>query len=204
MGALGAAVKGFKKAFGSQVSDYPAKWQDTINAMRVIPIIGDRLLSLAFYSAMGDNITKRSRGGVSHGGNSSIRGHYVISPQELEFTWNSLNNKLINSISRTEPLRWGEYEAMHSTSNFLPMEGTEYPPTAESDRMRKAAQREDRERKQKVDLQSRDDAQRRRENIAAGKTFDYGYPVEGDIDFESRIAQQKGTSSKLVERLKDQ
>ena len=81
-GAFMAATKGIARVSDSFWNDKPHKMQDTINAMRVIPIIGDRLISLGLYTAAGDAITRRNVGSGGGGGTRSTgsipRGHYGV------------------------------------------------------------------------------------------------------------------------------
>ena len=129
VGALMAATKGVVKTVDSHWNDKPHKLQDTINAARVIPLIGDRLISLGLYTAAGDSITRRnvsSGGGKSSRTSGSIpRGHYGVPSLAINTGIVADTRTLLEEFANS-PLQWGAYEARHKVP-FRNMKRPEVP-----------------------------------------------------------------------------
>ena len=59
LAAAQTAVSNVVKMGKSQIAQEDHKWQDTINALRIIPYIGDTLVRAGVYTAMGTSIERR-------------------------------------------------------------------------------------------------------------------------------------------------
>ena len=84
--------------------------QDTINALRGIPIIGDSALRLAFYAAIGDGIERNKRKGSSSGRGGGVpQRHVGASMDQLEHNWASILNMIRLEALNTDPMQWDAY-----------------------------------------------------------------------------------------------
>lgn len=101
LGALEAAAKGVLRAGDSVWNNEPHKLQDVLNAMRVVPIVGDRLLALGYYTAAGDGIQRRSNKSSGTGtsrnaetGELQTRHHYGVPEQAFEIN-EAMNHRVL-------------------------------------------------------------------------------------------------------------
>ena len=124
--AVFTALGGGLKAGQSWLDDEPHKWQDTINAARVVPLLGEGILRLGIYTAAGDSITRRkhSSGGGGSGSGSGAPIHYGVTSHALNQGYNVELRKLLEEFSGQQ-LRWPQYEAQRNMS--IPFRDTTVP-----------------------------------------------------------------------------
>ncbi len=115
--ALGAVTQtGYNigRATSSWYHDKDEKWQDTINMMRILPMLGDSLVRMGIYAGLGDTVDRREYRGV--GGTSvgqpgeEVAGHYGVAYKDMNNTYESWLGDLIGELSPRQPLKWSQLQ----------------------------------------------------------------------------------------------
>ena len=191
------------KASKGWINDGDYKVQDTINAFKGVPIVGNAVIRTGLYTGLGmlgdpynpNRRTKSGSGGGGGGGSSSANfaGNYGVNAFDMPMTHEGHLRQLMSELTQHAPIPTSRMSA--EVQNFSPPWASGRTPFNTSrneirDTIRKQADDESREVKQK---QYEADAAQTRKGA-------HGYPTTGDIDFEA-IEQQKGTSGDLADKL---
>jgi len=130
LGAVSNMFTGGANATKGWITDEDDKWQDTINFLRIIPMVGDSIVRMGIYAGLGDNINRRNYRGVtgsSGGGNrrarESVAGHYGIAYKDMHNSYESLLGDLVSELSPRQSLKWSDYQNRKQLGNLLPMAG---------------------------------------------------------------------------------
>ncbi len=104
------------KATKGWAMDEEHKWQDTINFLRIMPMMGDSIVRMGIYAGLGNNIDRRAYRNAAGGstsrsrGANSVAGHYGIAYKDMMNTWESWMGDLITEMSPDEPMKWSDYQ----------------------------------------------------------------------------------------------
>lgn len=116
LGAVSNMFSGGVKATKGWAMDEEHKWQDTINFLRIMPMMGDSIVRMGIYAGLGNNIDRRAYRNAAGGstsrsrGANSVAGHYGIAYKDMMNTWESWMGDLITEMSPDEPMKWSDYQ----------------------------------------------------------------------------------------------
>ena len=131
LGALQSIGKGGVNSAKGWWGNEDDKWQDTINFLRIVPMLGDSIIRMGIYAGLGNNINRRQYrsaygggGGGSRGsGGGSAAGHYGVAYKDMYNTYDSWLGDLVSELSPAEPLKWSDYEGNKQLKSMMPMAG---------------------------------------------------------------------------------